>query len=393
MLHILHDGVGRCFGVETAKEDLARNKIGFQASTPGIWSVLTIMGLWCAVPAAIAVHAASIVMVLSKLETAVYDAVCMNTNLKPVTQHTRVKMATMFGQTSKVRGYSGMRKQKLIIQAQYNTARQQMHDPEMGYGDDTPLLPGMGKTENMLRWGFIRKVVGTTPRRSVHHRTHTAPLQVYGIVASQLVLTALVSFSIVSSPATQRYLVGSPGLMIAMMVLSFLLMIPLYMYKVAVQLVQHCHEAQHNNPGQAPAQPGAAGHMDGPHVPVSRPRVQRLHSGRCARGAGHYSCHCCGPDCIHVLRHAQGARPHIPGPISLCQPVGGMRCCSLSNTHARPVFQLVIWGFFQMFFPVGPVGRTIYALIGAVVFSGYIVFDTHLLIARFDLDGASCGVG
>lgn len=53
----------------------------------------------------------------------------------------------------------------------------------------------------------------------------------YGIVASQLVLTALVSFSIVSSPATQHYLIRAPGIMITMMVLSFLLMIPLYMYK------------------------------------------------------------------------------------------------------------------------------------------------------------------
>lgn len=37
-----------------------------------------------------------------------------------------------------------------------------MHDPEMGYGDDAPLLPGMGKTENMLRWGFVRKVGDTS---------------------------------------------------------------------------------------------------------------------------------------------------------------------------------------------------------------------------------------
>lgn len=57
---------------------------------------------------------------------------------------------------------------------------------------------------------------------------------------------------------------------------------------------------------------------------------------------------------------------------------------SVMTTPLSP--QLVIWGFFQLFFPVGPVGRTVYALIGAVVFSGYIVFDTHLLIARFDLD-------
>lgn len=33
---------------------------------------------------------------------------------------------------------------------------------------------------------------------------------------------------------------------------------------------------------------------------------------------------------------------------------------------------LIIWGFVQMFFRPGPVGSTIYSLLGALVFSGYV---------------------
>ena len=43
---------------------------------------------------------------------------------------------------------------------------------------------------------------------------------------------------------------------------------------------------------------------------------------------------------------------------------------------------LVIWGFIQMFFRPGPIGQMIYALLGALIFSGYIVYDTYLLLAR-----------
>jgi protein lifeguard len=43
---------------------------------------------------------------------------------------------------------------------------------------------------------------------------------------------------------------------------------------------------------------------------------------------------------------------------------------------------LVIWSFIQLFFMPGPVSQTIFALLGTVIFSGYIVYDTHLLIER-----------
>ena len=50
------------------------------------------------------------------------------------------------------------------------------------------------------------------------------------------------------------------------------------------------------------------------------------------------------------------------------------------------LFALVAWSFVQIFVPVGPVGETIYALLGAVIFSGFIVFDTANLIQNYDMD-------
>ncbi len=38
----------------------------------------------------------------------------------------------------------------------------------------------------------------------------------------------------------------------------------------------------------------------------------------------------------------------------------------------------------------GPVGQTIYALLGAFLFSAYIVYDVHLLIARKYISQAGC---
>ena len=53
------------------------------------------------------------------------------------------------------------------------------------------------------------------------------------------------------------------------------------------------------------------------------------------------------------------------------------------------LFALFAWSFVQLFVPVGPVGETIYALLGAVIFSGFIVFDTANLIKNYDMDQVS----
>lgn len=50
------------------------------------------------------------------------------------------------------------------------------------------------------------------------------------------------------------------------------------------------------------------------------------------------------------------------------------------------LWAMIIWGFLQIFFHPGPVAQTIYSLLGALLFCGYIVFDVNLLATRMDLD-------
>lgn len=52
------------------------------------------------------------------------------------------------------------------------------------------------------------------------------------------------------------------------------------------------------------------------------------------------------------------------------------------------LFALVTWGFLQIFVPLGQTAETIYSLLGAILFSAFIVFDTHQLIKTYDLDQA-----
>ena len=43
---------------------------------------------------------------------------------------------------------------------------------------------------------------------------------------------------------------------------------------------------------------------------------------------------------------------------------------------------LLVWSVFQIFFPSGPVQNTIFSLLGSILFSAYIVYDTDNLIQR-----------
>ena len=68
--------------------------------------------------------------------------------------------------------------------------------------EEIPLLPGMSKTENMLRWGFIKKV--------------------YGIIACQLLLTAAVAAVIYLIQPVQNFVLGSMAFQITFAVLPLL---------------------------------------------------------------------------------------------------------------------------------------------------------------------------
>lgn len=68
--------------------------------------------------------------------------------------------------------------------------------------EDVPLVPGIGKTENMLRWGFIKKV--------------------YGIIACQLLLTAIVAAIIYTVQPVQNFVLGSVAFQITFAVLPLI---------------------------------------------------------------------------------------------------------------------------------------------------------------------------
>ncbi|XLT05037.1 hypothetical protein HN51_043786 [Arachis hypogaea] len=50
------------------------------------------------------------------------------------------------------------------------------------------------------------------------------------------------------------------------------------------------------------------------------------------------------------------------------------------------LFTLFLVGMMQMFFPFGPAAHAIYGGIGAMIFSGYIIYDTDNLIKCFTYD-------
>ncbi|PWA48689.1 bax inhibitor-1 family protein [Artemisia annua] len=69
------------------------------------------------------------------------------------------------------------------------------------------LYPGISHGENVLRWGFIRKV--------------------YGILAAQMVLTTLVSFATVLYAPVNEMLRGNSGLLLFMVFLPFIFIVDL----------------------------------------------------------------------------------------------------------------------------------------------------------------------
>ncbi|XP_019180817.1 PREDICTED: BI1-like protein [Ipomoea nil] len=47
---------------------------------------------------------------------------------------------------------------------------------------------------------------------------------------------------------------------------------------------------------------------------------------------------------------------------------------------------LTVFGFMRMFIPMGNTGQLVYGCIGALIFSGFIIYDTDNLIKRFSYD-------
>lgn len=77
---------------------------------------------------------------------------------------------------------------------------QTYRDPESL--EDIPLVPGLNKLDNMLRWGFIKKV--------------------YGIISAQMILTVVVASLIIFNEPVKNFVTGSAPFQISVFAFSFL---------------------------------------------------------------------------------------------------------------------------------------------------------------------------
>jgi FtsH-binding integral membrane protein len=213
----------------------------------------------------------------------------------------------------------------------YNTSQDSKYiDPESL--EETPLVPGMSKTETMLRWGFIRKV--------------------YGIISIQLLLTTLVACVILFSEPVKGFVTTNLPFQIMCFILPLVGLIPLYIYQKkhpANLLILAAWTAVLS------VSVGSACTLYQPFIVLEALALTAI----IVTGLTLYT--------FHAARK-------------------GVDFGYLEPMLFVALLSLVGWSFFQVFFPAGPIQRTIFALFGTIIFSGYIVFDTHMLIEKYDLD-------
>ncbi|KAK9917256.1 hypothetical protein WJX75_002426 [Coccomyxa subellipsoidea] len=200
--------------------------------------------------------------------------------------------------------------------------------------EEIPLVPGMSRTDNMLRWGFIKKV--------------------YGIISAQLVLTAIVSGTILAVPPVRGFVTTSLWFQITCAVLPLVGLIPLYMYsrKHPQNLIILALWTASLSVGV-----GTACTVYEPAVVLEALCL----TAAIVLGLTTYT--------FHAARKGYSF-----------QRLGPILFAALTA--------MVLWSIIQVAFGayVGGPGKTVFALLGAIVFSGYIVFDTENLISRHDLD-------
>ncbi|XP_044500451.1 BI1-like protein [Mangifera indica] len=203
-------------------------------------------------------------------------------------------------------------------------------DLEGGCGDQ--LYPGISLGENQLRWGFIRKV--------------------YGILAAQIVLTTLVSFVTVLYSPINDLLRGSSGLIILLSLLPFILLWPLHVYhqKHPVNLI-------------------VLGLFT---VSISLPVAVT-----CANSSSRIV--------LEALILTSAVVCSLTG-YTFWASKKGKDFSFLGPILFTSLIILVLTSFMQMFFPLGSTTVAVYGGISALVFCGYIVYDTDNLIKRFTYD-------
>jgi len=205
-------------------------------------------------------------------------------------------------------------------------------DIEAGGGD--VLYPGMSMEDSAMRWAFVRKV--------------------YGIIGIQLVFTAVVAACFVLVPEVKGF-VYSPDnswFVIVAFVLPFVTMIPLFCYRYSHPLNLVLLSVWTASLSLVVGV--ACSLYQGPIVLEALALTAAVVVGLTA---------------YTFWASRQGYDFGFLGPLLFAS-----------------LLVLIVWGFIQIFFKPGPFGQFIFALIGALIFSAYIIYDTDNIIKRHSFD-------
>lgn len=205
--------------------------------------------------------------------------------------------------------------------------QEQFYDEEQGL-----LYPGISSAESELRWGLIRKV--------------------YGIVGTQLLLTAVVASVVVLCRPVTLFLLNAPALVFVIALLPFLVMCPMYYYrqKHPVNLLL---------------------------LGVFSIALSLTVGLSCAFTSGEVVLEALILTAVVVLSLTA---------YTFWAARKGYDFSFLGPFLFTSLITLIVFGFIQAFFPLGPVSTMVYGGLGALIFCGYIVYDTDHLIKRFSYD-------
>jgi hypothetical protein len=194
------------------------------------------------------------------------------------------------------------------------------------------LYPGIGLGENQLRWGFIRKV--------------------YGILAAQILMTTAVSAVTVLYDPINDLLRGNSGLLLFLVFTPFILLWPLHVY-------------QQKHP------------LNFVFLGLFTLSMSLTVGVTCANTEGRIV--------LEALILTSAVVSALTG-YTFWASKKGKDFSFLGPILFTSLFVLVLTGLIQMFFPLGSTSVAIYSSISAIIFSGYIVYDTDNLIKRFTYD-------
>lgn len=194
------------------------------------------------------------------------------------------------------------------------------------------LYPGISSADNAMRWGFIQKI--------------------YGIVGAQLVLTAAVGSFFAFVPEVKAFAMGNSIFSIFAMVAPFITLIPLFIYRYSHPL----------NLGL---------------LALWTASLSVTVGLACSMYKGIIVVEALALTAVVVLSLTaytfyavrKGADFGFMGPMLFAG-----------------LLTLILWGFVQVFLAPGPVGQFVYSLVGAGIFSMYIVYDTDSIIKRHSYD-------